>query len=480
MAKNLEYFRKGVPTPELPGWMTQTLRFAARKRRVLCGVFVGTVLLALAAALLSRPVYEVGATIAFKPDPVSGREDKTNGRARPEQLARPQMVMLESEGVIRKAIDAVGAERLYPRLSERAPSTGQYVQIDTTAGERVRRLITPLAIRDQAFIAASSAITVRAEPNTELIRAYFRHSDPELAVEFANAWLQAFTDRYYQLYSNADALQVLWEQQKRSNDIYQRASAALAKFSAESQIFQVGDQRRLLLERRNNLASSVATTNGSIADKQSQADAIPHQLAQMKPINRVSQVLALTRDQVGDAAANGRARPTVPNVPQDPPLLLIKVYQDTIANLVRLQTELAGQRSLVTQQRQSLGAIDAELNALSVREAEFERRQQEVNQARRNAEEYMRRAKEEEFFQEMNARKLSSVQVLQAPTMPFNPIWPRPLAFTLLAMFWCALAILATYLLGAYQATLAQRSDMWRDNTDGTAPVPAPVVLAAE
>src|SRR5262245_4485581 len=116
MIKRTESFRSSGPVVlELPGWVIRCLRFMAVNRLALLGLFVLGVTATTVLVLTSTPVYEITATIAIKPDQVSSRDDKS-GRPRPEQLARPQMVLLESESVIRRAIDTVGPDKLYPRL----------------------------------------------------------------------------------------------------------------------------------------------------------------------------------------------------------------------------------------------------------------------------------------------------------------------------------------------------------------------------
>ncbi len=478
-------FDRDPPVVAVPEWVRRTMRFLARNRLILLPLFVAAVVVAAVGALLSRPVYEVTATITLNPDPLSSREDKTFGRPRPEQMARPQMVLLESESVVRKAIETVGVERLFPRLAAKWARSNQLPTDDATAKPSRRLFGERLSPRDEVFVATRAAIQVRSEQNTELIRIFFRHENPALAVEFTNAWLQAFTERYFQIYSSAAAVSVLWDQQKRSSEIFEHASAALAKFSAESQIFLVADQRKLLLERHNNVATALNVTKGLIADKQSQADTIPQQLAQMKPIGRLSQVTDLVKNQLDGAVAAGRAGANVPNLANDPPLLLVRVYQETVATLVKLQTELAGLRTLVKHQQESLGLIDTELNALSRREAEFERLRLEVNQARQNAEQYMKRANDEEFYQELNSRKLSSVQVLQAPTMPFIPIWPRPMVIVVAALLMCAAAFVLSELLRAHVPTAEPDMDDVRiagadEPKPLLAPVATPVAIAAE
>ncbi len=171
----------------VPPWVHRAMRFLARNRLILLPLFVGAVVVAAVGALLSRPVYEVTATIALNPDQLSSREDKSFGRPRPEQLARPQMVLLESESVVRKAIETVGTERLFPRLAAKWARSNQQAD-DAQTGPPTRRLFGQnLTPKDETFVAARKAIQVRSEPNTEMIRIFFRHENPALAVEFTRA-----------------------------------------------------------------------------------------------------------------------------------------------------------------------------------------------------------------------------------------------------------------------------------------------------
>jgi uncharacterized protein involved in exopolysaccharide biosynthesis len=367
-----------------------------------------------------------------------GGEEK-HPAARPEQIARPQIALLESENVIRRAVAMIGSKQLYPpkiKPGEAVPVTAGInaraadIAADPPATERsllgVLQLFKPLSADDTAYLAAKRSLSVKPEPQTDLIRVSFRHSNPASAVEFTEAVVHSFIERYYQIYANSAAVTFFWDQQKRSDEAFQRASEAISKYSAANQVYRLDDQRRLLLEQRSSLMSALRITSGAIAEKESQADSIPNQLAQMKPIARVPQITGLVQGRAEEAAARGRKDTSIANLGSDPPLLLVKVYQDTVALLVKLHTELAGLHALEEHQKGSVKNLDQELDQLSAKEAEFERLRREVVQARDNADMFAKKAREEQLSQDLNARKLSTVQVLQGPTMPLKPIWPKP------------------------------------------------------
>ena len=411
----------------LPPWLHDAALQVWDRRLLIGSVYLGMVWLAIFATLLFPPTYEVSAVISLKPGPLSGGDaEKFAATTRPEQVARPQIALLESENVIRQAISVVGATNLYP-----ATMTASGSQVDR-AGISTFRIFKPLASVDAAYIAAKGSLSVRPEPQTDLIRVNFRHANPKLAVDFTDALVQSFTERYYQLYSNIGAVSFFWEQQKQSDEAFARTSAALSEYSTNNQLFRIDDQRRLLLEQRSALAAALVGTTGLIAEKESQTAAIPSQLAQMKPIARNPQITGLTQLDVPPApgtapvAAKKQTSAPIASLAADPPLLLVKVYQDTVAALVKLHTDLAGLRALKAHQEKTLKELDVDLSSLSSKEAEFERLRREVMQARDNSDLFTKKALEEQLSQDLNARKLSSVQVLQGATTPLRPIWPKP------------------------------------------------------
>lgn len=423
--------------------------------------YIAMVWSAVLLGLASTPVYEVSSVISVKPN----RSDATSNGNLP--LARSQIALLESETVVRGAISSVGFAKLSfqrPRfdtsgafqfadqfinaaekLLNRQPNEygapdgvrgGRWVAsldaannkaASSDSNDRAGGAWRAAVGRDQdesALRAARAGLRVTHEPLTDLIRVSFRHRDPELAVNFTNALVHSFTERYYDLYTNASAVNFFWQRHKESEEAFAKASSALAEFSAANQLFRIEDQRRLLLEQRGQLTSALAGTEGAIVEKESQSREIPHQLAQMKPIARVPQINNLTQRTPQDRQSD---EPAIAALSSDPPLLLVRVYQETVATLVRLKTDLAGLRALANHQAQNIKQSEAELSRLASKEAEFERLRLEVNRAKEYSELYTRKAAEERLTQDLNISNLSGVKVVQAATRPFEAIWPKPI-----------------------------------------------------
>jgi len=374
----------------------------------------------IAALLYVPPTYEVTAIISIKPGPLFNTDAEKIAAAPPEQFARPQITLLESETVIRRAVTAVGSERMYP-------------------AKTARGLFRTLSIGDNAYINARKNLKIRQEPQTDIILVTFRHSNPRVAVDFTNAVVSTFIHRYFEVYNLTGAVDFFWDQKKKSEEAFLRASASRAEYSSSNGLFHIDEQRRLLLQRRSDVAAALQLTRGSIVEKEGVAATIPGQLSQMKqPLARSPSLRALIAPKEGDASTPGSSStPSLSGVANDPPLLLVRVYQDTVASLVRTHTEIAGLRALEAHQEQSLKSIEGELTSLGGREAEFERLQLEVVQSKANAELFSKRAFDEQLSQDLNERKFTPVQVLQEATIPLTPIWPRVDVLLLLGILLC-------------------------------------------
>jgi uncharacterized protein involved in exopolysaccharide biosynthesis len=104
---------------------------------------------------------------------------------------------------------------------------------------------------------------------------------------------------------------------------------------------------------------------------------------------------------------------------------MVRVYQDTVQTLVRLRSETAGFRALHEQQGRELAKVDEELRALTANEAKFESLKREVELAHRRVDLYAKKASEQQLEADLNANRFSSIRVVQAATMPLEPVFPK-------------------------------------------------------
>ncbi|HYF07078.1 MAG TPA: hypothetical protein VD970_05610 [Acetobacteraceae bacterium] len=412
-------------------------------------IFAFTTLVALTAFVLGilalQPVFE-GSTLLVSNQQTA--EPAPSGVRQPVESPVALARIAESEEVIREAIERVGTGALAQDITaETTPLPARLrARLFGPGPEHDRTLSTIEAI----LPAVKRRLSVRSEPNSGVIRIAYRHRDPVVATDFVNAVAQAFVDRQIALYSRAGAAEFFQRQRQRFEQDFAEASAALERFSTGAGIYAVDEQRELLLGRLNELAAATAQTRGSIVDRQGQRQALAEQLRRLAPVARSPYVSSLV-DLLGGERPPGGGSPArgVEERTGDPPLLLVRVYQDSMVALFRINAELAGAQNLLQQQTEEQNRLTAELNRLSRQTQEFQRLRRAVELATHNADLYSRRTVEEQINAELSAARLSSLRVLQRATEPLRPVFPNYRLFFLVALVLSALLGLSAALLRA-------------------------------
>lgn len=253
---------------------------------------------------------------------------------------------------------------------------------------------------------------------------------------------QAFVDRQIDLFSRPGAAEFFQRQKKRFEEELERASDKLARFSSSSGTYSVEDQRELLLKRLNDLSLSLAVTRGAVSEKIGQRDALASQLKRLAPVTRSAYVTSLVESISGSGPQAARAAETRPieDRVSDPPLLLVKVYQDSMVSLFQTNSALGGLENIQKQQGSEIAALSDELRHLSVSEKEFTRLQLAVRQATSNLDLYAKRTIEEQINAESNVAKFSTVKVMDRATQPLRPVFPN---YMLAVLISAALGLMA-------------------------------------
>lgn len=384
-----------------------------------------------------------------------------------DRTARSQIPLFESEDVIRSAIREVGIAKLYSESD----------------------LKGPLKPDDQAYVLARRNLSVALEPLTDLISVSFRNNDPETAAEFIRVLVSKFSQRYYEIYQNAGTVTFFQDQKEKAQADFASSSTSLAQYAAEHQVYKIEEQQRLLLAQRSKIASSLNATQGQIDQKRAEKESIPRQLSQMRVVGRLPQVIGLTQQGAGgsgQAAASQEAATAkadvgtgdrIDRLASDPPVLLVKVYQDTIANLVKLHTDLDGLTALEKSQAEQLKSLDNELNTLAEQAAAFEKLKLAADAAGQRVKAYTKRALDEQLTHAMNTNNLSSIQVVQSPTVPFKPVWPVPVLLLAAAFALCVFPVAGVV---AYEFVKSSTAIPHASVSRATEPTPAAAVAAKQ
>jgi succinoglycan biosynthesis transport protein ExoP len=290
---------------------------------------------------------------------------------------------------------------------------------------------------DQQQLVASlrGLISAKAEGRSDLLRVSFRHPDPAIAAQFLNELANALIVTQGDLVQIPGADIFFQHQTKRLEQIAEQASTDLRDFSVAAAIYSVEDQRKLLLQRADALSSIIASTRGSIEDRKGQKQAILDQLMTLRPVHQSRTITAIVNDLRGrDYKAGENAVGTVQNE-EAPPFLLVKVYQDAMANLLKVNTDLNGSLRVEKSHTVELEKINAELASLASKEAEYDRLKRVLTRASAAAEHYGSRVIEEQVKQDIAKKtQLSSVRVVQRAEKSIVPVFPRAAHLVLLAL----------------------------------------------
>jgi len=409
--------------------------------------------------------------------------------SRVDSLAR----IVTTDHVIRQAAARVGFDRL-SKKPEQPGAISRFVQFVTSydylqlipkqlaflkpaspptlegEADGKGQALDPEAAQQLAVIGAlRDRISARAEGRSDLLRITFRYRDSAIAAEFVNELANSL------VLTQADLVQVpgadiFFEQQnKRLEAEAEKAGTDLRNFSVAASIYSVADQRTLLLKRADDLNTSIATTRGQIEDRKGQKQAILDQLAILRPVYQSRTVTGIVSNLRGRDYKESDNHVGVAQNEEAPPLLLVKVYQDAMASLLKVNTDLNGllrvEKLLVTE----LEKINSELALLSSKEAEYDRLKRVLTRASAAADHYGSRVIEEQINLDIAKKtQLSSVRVIQQGERPSSPVFPRLIHIVMIAlvggvMLGAAMAILLE--LAAVRRQQRQ-ADNWADNDD--------------
>ena len=175
-------------------------------------------------------------------------------------------------------------------------------------------------------------------------------------------WWRAYLEEYKQLYVDTATAEFLDRQIQEVNERLTSAEQGLTKFSTEHQIYSLSAQREALLARLSQLHSTVAETKAALAQKTNEQASVESQLAQLRPEIMTSEQLGgLSVDEIRRMALNQTGERST--LAKDPPLLLIKVYQETAQLVITKNME---KRGLIASLQQQMAELDSTQQRLDV------------------------------------------------------------------------------------------------------------------
>ncbi|UZF94392.1 GumC family protein [Bosea sp. NBC_00550] len=390
------------------------------KRKLASLLAMTAVVLAGVGFFVMAPPKFDGYTMVYAGDPV--REGSWEASQMQEQRISSLVAIGETDDVLLKAAEIVGMDKILPKAKSSA--IVQYLpltirsRLDSTASQEASSVAVSRLLR--------SAVRITPEQKTNLLRVVARHDDPILAARLADAVAAALIDRQIELRARPGAVTFFEQQRSRFDESVRNASAELAAYVTANQTYSVSEQRQHLLKRASELASALTATDGAVASAVGQREALTDQLKRLRPVTQSPFVSGLV-DALG--ASSERSSTGRTSLPQggfngDPPLLLVRVYQDGLVALLKVNSEIAAATKLRETQQAAAVEINRELADLSKKEETFARLTKAVEIAASNAETYGRRIVEEQITADLAAAKMSNVRIAQAALVPQTAAFP--------------------------------------------------------
>jgi uncharacterized protein involved in exopolysaccharide biosynthesis len=432
-------------------------------------VFFSIVITVTVGTFLLSPTYEATSSVLVK----FGREnlyrpevgDKgpviSLGQPNQEEILNSEIEILTNRDLMGKVITIVGVEKLYPDL----------------IGETYRDGVTP---KDVAIIQFGKKLSVEGVKKSNVINVRFQHKDPHLAAQVVNLLLDSFKEKHLQVYSDPKS-SFLEEQLGEYRQKLKTSEDTLQNFKQTQGVYSLDEQRNLMLRQRTGLDTTYKETQNRIKELQekslslkaqtrtlaedgntfanseqgkiltdAKAKLLDLQLKEQEllvkykeespPVKDVRKQIQMTSDflnaQEKDVTTKGRTGNLV--------------YQEVEKERIKAEADLRAQEAKLASLGPQIARVDSELKNLDRQEKELQnlKRETAINEA--NYQVYVQRYEEARISDDMNSKKMANISIIQAASVPTEPVKPKKLLNVALAIVLGAVSALGAAFFSEY------------------------------
>jgi polysaccharide biosynthesis protein PslE len=355
-----------------------------------------------------------------------------------QAVVNTEMRLIGSGAVVRRAIEAVGLETLYPDIA-RAP------------GAEARKI----AAAERAF---AQNLTIETAPQTPAIGLSFEHRNPDVAAQALNALVAQYLEHRRDVLVGGE-FEALSQQTESLGERSVEASVALSAFLTEHQIGDFESELAALAARAGDIETQLLDAQARRREAEARAGALRTQYnaepAQIELYTESDARRDLVAAQMEREQMLSRYQPDAMPVREvdrriaqleqvlaggDPPSLVRRgvnpVRQDIATQLYGMEAEARAQRgreTALTQQRQE---VRDRLRAMQALEPQFRRLQRDRTILETNTSAVATRAEEARTRSQMLGRatdNISSVEQAAVPTQGKSLRWPIMIVTLLIA-----------------------------------------------
>lgn len=433
-----------------PNSLRDFLTVIFKHRSRISAVFIATVATVAVGSFLMPPTFEAKSSLMVK----FGREYVYRSEVGEtsqaisfsrEETVNSEIEILKSRDLIEKVITSLGVEKIYPSLA------------NNPQGE-----ISPL---DAAILKFEKKLSVESIKKSNVIQVTFQHRDARVAASAVKRLVELFKEKHLQVFSDTKA--TFMEQQLAIyRDKLDESEKSLEAFKREHGVFSIDEQRRLLLQQRVDLDTTLKDAENRAVELTQKISTLKDQMRTVSESIHIyqdkeryeiiddakAQLLALQlreQDLLSKHKENNRL---VVNVRKD--IALVKdflkeqekevtskvrtgknaVYQQLEMEMIQTEAGLKSLQARIGAIKEQIALLDQKMQNLELRENELRNlsRERKINEA--NYQTYVQKMEEARITDDMNRQKMVNISVIQEAAVPAKPVKPRKRLNILLAI----------------------------------------------
>jgi uncharacterized protein involved in exopolysaccharide biosynthesis len=431
------------------------VRVFLRRKFVFLIVASGIVAAAAIYLVLATPQYEsdadvlvnVGSQDIAAPVLSGSAPEPQTGSDMAKSIVNSQALVMKSVDVVRSAIEQVGIDRLYPTIAATAPDT------DTAMAAAVDRVI----VHD---------LDVRVAKETNILEAAVQNPRADVAQQYLGALIRAFMGKQAEA-TREPRLGFLNEQLADLSRQVDVAQQAMLAYKRQSGIGSLDQERELVLKQRDAIEQSVSAALAQLESAKGREAALTAALAATPPTIPLDNENDGNTRELGDASARlaaAEARYRAAQQTYAPGNVLLQdarsqldlaradygryagastarvrtgvntVYQTLQTAQQQAHADAVAFQNAVDTWRTQLAAINGRVDHFNAVEGRMLELQRKLDVATQNYTTYLGRAEAAKISDDLNNARITSVAVVQRPTLPLRPGRPKTKLILVLAV----------------------------------------------
>jgi len=344
--------------------------------------------------------------------------------------ANAELEILRSQDLAHDVIAALGVNTLFPGLSDKPLPEDPAIM--SRAAAKFARSFSAERIRD-----------------SDVLRLTFEHQDAALTAKALNLLVDKFRAKHLQAFSDAQSTAFLDEKVESMRKELEQAEDNLRRFQKETRSFSTEDQGTILVQQRRDLEAILKAARNEIAGLEKklaylrtekdraatdkgrfaeQNSAVAQARQQQLALQLQEQKLLSTFSESSRPVQDVRKQIQLVNdfIDQQRAAIGQGEFAETLdKQIVQVMGDLSFQEARRDNVVGQLSQLDKQISSSADLGAEYRNLVREREAIAKNYESYKQKLQEFSTFQEMDSQNIANISVIEAATVPLDPIWPR-------------------------------------------------------